>query len=331
MGLATAMIARDLQAGARFLGGLRWWQWLVLVFLFHRCIAQNLTHGQLSLWIGAFALRGCLRLAQRRDVAAGVWLGLACLKLTPLLFLAALPLMGRLRAVASCALTVAVVLVLLPWPLLGTENHLFQLRCFWHAVLEPMLGGGDLAVVNYHAGPSVAGTFDYLLQARPLDKEGRTVNLIDLSDGALRTFKLGWSLLLVSILGTAWWRVRSITTPAAVLLRCSLVLLAMSLLAPLTRVYHLAAVMLPGLMFCTGPRRRDWLWWLTALALAFSMPLRQKNLVGTTLWRALDDYGTLHLALVGICVWLLRNVSSLAADAKEDVKSAPTAVAPPVR
>ena len=39
---------------------------LLCAFLFHRCIAQNLTHGQLSLWIGAFALRGCLRLLQGR-------------------------------------------------------------------------------------------------------------------------------------------------------------------------------------------------------------------------------------------------------------------------
>jgi hypothetical protein len=105
----------------------------------------------------------------------------------------------------------------------------------------------------------------------------------------------------------------------------------MALLSPLTRVYHLAAAMLPGLLFCTGPRRRDWLWWSVALGLAFSMPLRQKNLLGETLWRALDDYGLLHFALVGLCVWLWRNGSWLAHQSAADDGGRSTAAAPPGR
>lgn len=323
MGLATAMIAIDLRQASRLLGGLRWWQWLVLVFLFQRCIAQNLTHGQLSLWIGTFALRGALRLAQGRDVAAGVWLGLACMKLTPVLFLVALPVMGRLRAALSCLVTVAVLVFLLPWPLLGSEQHWFQLDCFYRAVLAPMLGGGgELAVMNYHSGASVAGVFDYLLQARPLDAEGRTINVVQVTDGTLRIVKLCWSAMILAILGMTWLRASKLPGPVATMLRCSVVLLAMSLLAPLTRVYHLAAILLPGLLFCTGPRRRDVLWWLVALGLAFSMPLRQKKLIGETLWRTFDHYGLLHFALVGLCVWLLRNAPSLSRPGS-DVVAAP--------
>jgi hypothetical protein len=69
--------------------------------------------------------------------------------------------------------------------------------------------------------------------------------------------------------------------------------------------------MLPFALFCRGPRRgRDVLWWATALAVLFALTLRQRWLLGETLWRSLDGGGLLHFALVGMLVWLLRESRS---------------------
>src|SRR4030095_4288817 len=96
LGLGTALLLRSLARAMAMLGGLRWWQWLVFGVLFQRCLAQNLTHGQLSLWVGTFVALGVPDLMRGRDLRAGAWLGVAAaLKLTPLLFLLALPLMRR--------------------------------------------------------------------------------------------------------------------------------------------------------------------------------------------------------------------------------------------
>src|SRR4030095_2275082 len=99
------------------------WQWLVFGVLFQRCLAQNLTHGQLSLWVGPFVALGVADLMRGRYLRAGAWLGVAAaLKLTPLLFLLALPLMRRPRAAAMMlAVTLAAVL-LVPWAVLAAAQ-----------------------------------------------------------------------------------------------------------------------------------------------------------------------------------------------------------------
>src|SRR5262249_44088242 len=93
LGVATALLAVDLRTAMRAAGGLSPWRWLAFGVLFQRCVAQNLTHGQLSLWVGVCMLRGVVHLQQGRDGRAGSWLGMAAaLKLTPVAFVLALPL-----------------------------------------------------------------------------------------------------------------------------------------------------------------------------------------------------------------------------------------------
>lgn len=89
--------------------------------------------------------------------------------------------------------------------------------------------------------------------------------------------------------------------------------MTLSLFAPLLRIYHLTAAVVPFALFCTGPRRsavtgrsRDVLWWTTAAILLLAMTLRQKKLLGEALWRALDGGAFLHLGLVLLIVWLAR-------------------------
>jgi hypothetical protein len=94
-------------------------------------------------------------------------------------------------------------------------------------------------------------------------------------------------------------------------MQSSALLLALTFFAPLVRVYHLAAVLVPFALFCRGPRSaRDVLWWCAALATLFAMTLRQKDLLGETLWRSLDIGGLLHFAIVAMLIWLVRDARS---------------------
>lgn len=113
LGLATGMIVDDLRRAVALSHGLRPWQWLLCAVLFQRCVAQNLTHGQLSLWVAACTLRGVRPVLESRDSRAGAWLGIAtALKLTPGLYLLALPAMARWRAAVAMAVALGIAVLL---------------------------------------------------------------------------------------------------------------------------------------------------------------------------------------------------------------------------
>lgn len=312
LGLGSALLLRSLARAIAMIGGLRWWQWLVFGVLFQRCLAQNLTHGQLSLWVGTFVAAGVADLMQKRDLRAGTWLGLAAaLKLTPLLFLLALPLMRRRRAAVMMLAVTLVAVLLVPWPFCGTAEHARHLSCFLRTIAESIGSPTDAPIVQAYGGPSIGGTLDYLLQARAFGKEGHTVNVVDLGETALRCTKLVWAGLLGGLLLLWFWRARAWPDPSRLAMQSSAVMLAIAFFAPLVRVYHLAAAMLPFALFCRGPRRGpDFWWWATALSVLFALTLRNRRLLGDTLWRSLDGGGLLHFALVGMLVWLLRESRS---------------------
>lgn len=306
LGFATKVLLGDLVAIMRAFGGLRPLQWLTFGVLFQRCIAQNLTHGQLSLWIGVLLMRGTRQLLEGREWRAGAVIGLAGAgKLTPLAYLVALPCMRRWRTALALAGTAAVVVALLPWPFLGAE-HWRYLHDFYRAMLAPLFDRGGQFLVTRHHGPSIAGTFDYLLQPLPLDDQGRVIALLAVDDATLRLVKLGWSAVLAGLCGAGFLRAARLDEAMRLAVQSSLVMLAMAFFSPYTTTYHLVGALLPGALFCRGPARRDWLWWAAALLLLLSMTLRQKKLIGETLWRAFDDYNMLHVGLVLLLVWLVR-------------------------
>lgn len=308
LGLGTALLLRATAQATAALGGLRAWQWLVFALLFQRCIAQNLTHGQLSLWVGTCVALGVVHLLRGNDRRAGAWLGVAAaLKLTPLLFLPALPLMRRPRAALAMLTTIAIAVLLVPWPFVGTSEHLRHLGDFWRTITESLTAPEQAAIVRARAGPSIAGTLDYLLQPRAVDRQGHRVNVLDVAPATLALVKALWSLLLAVLLALWFWRARRHPPGARLVMQASAVMLAAVFFAPLVRVYHLAAALLPFALFCQGPRaRNDLLWWLAAAGVLFAMTLRQKDLLGEHLWRVLDAGGLLHFALVAMLCWLVR-------------------------
>ncbi|HEB53879.1 MAG TPA: DUF2029 domain-containing protein [bacterium] len=308
LGVATALLVKALADAVRPIGGLTAWQWAVFGFLFQRTIAQNLSHGQLSLWVGTLVAMGIAALVNGRDLVAGIWLGLAtALKVTPGLFLPALLLMARPRAAGSMAATVALAVGLATAPFCGWSEHVRHLEDFVDAALAAVRSPDDAAITAGRTGPSIAGTVDYLLQPRPADREGHTVNLLDVDDDTLRVARGVWSTLLGALL-LAWFvRARRPDGPRRLLEQSAVVTMAITFFSPLVRTYHLAAMLAAAVLFCRGPRsRRDWLWFATASTLAFAMTLRQRNLIGVPAWRYLGLGGALHFALVAMTVWLAR-------------------------
>lgn len=304
LGLATTWIARSLLICSRETMRLAWWQWLVFAALFQRCVAQNLTHGQMSLFVAAFVAAGVADLVRGRDLRAGTWLGLAAaLKITPLLFLVALPPMRRPRAAAAMAAALVLAVLVAPWPVVGTAEHLRHLKDFQRAAVGIVTDAGSSSLTQQQSA-SIAGTLPFLLQARPVNADGDTVNLLDVGDGTLRAVQIAWSTAIGGLL-LAWFAAARWRADAERLLQqCGAALLAMSLFSPLLRVYHLAAALPALALFCRGPaHRRDGLWHATAIALLLAMTLRQKRLLGESLWRWFDAGGLLHFALVGLIVW----------------------------
>ena len=307
LGATTAWLLRSLAAFAAATGGLAWWQWLAFGVLFQRCLAQNLTHGQLSLAVGAFVAAGTAALVRGRGVRAGIWLGCAAaLKVTPLLFLLALPFMRAWRAAAAMAAAFVLAVFVLPWPLFGTQLHSERLLDFWHTATASVTAPETSAIVRGAAGPSIHGALDYLLQPRPLDTEGHTVNVLAVGEATLRAVKLVWTVALGALFAVWFLRARSLPDERRLAAQAAAVALAACLFAPLLRTYHLAAAMVPFVAFCRGPRRRDVLWWVAAAVLLFTLTLRQKNLLGEAAWRALDGGAALHVGLVLVAAWSAR-------------------------
>ncbi|MBZ0153135.1 MAG: hypothetical protein K8J09_16550, partial [Planctomycetes bacterium] len=186
------------------------------------------------------------------------------------------PLMRRGAASLVMAATIVVVVLLLPWPVLGTDEHLRHLAEFGRAAFASVADPDRAAIVQSYAGPSVKGAFDYLLQPRPLD-QGRTVNLFVVGDHTLLVVKLVWSLGLLGLLAAWFWRARRLPSAPRLVEQAAVVAMAFSFFAPL------------------------------------ALTLRQKKLLGETLWRGFDGGALLHLAMVGCCLWSCRRVRRAAA------------------
>lgn len=308
LGIAAAWLLAGLDRLGRCTAAApRWWRWLLLLLLFGRTITSNTTNAQLSLWIGALVVHGLLGLVEERPGRAGLALGTAAaLKLTPLLFLVALPLMGRWRATATMAGTVLGLVLVVPWPVLGTQEHVRHLGDFHRAMIAPAVLG-DATSTAFELGPSasVRGTLGYLLQDRVRDDAGRRFFLADLDDTTLRWIVIAWSTVLGSLCVAGFLRARRAATPRRLALQGALVMLAAALLSPLSRTYHLVGILWPAWILCReGPRGRDPLWWTTAAAWALATTLRQKDLLGRELWWHLEHTGLPHLALVGLLAWV---------------------------
>jgi hypothetical protein len=306
LGVATALVLRLTALAIHPFGGLSLWRWVLFGVLFQRCIAQNLTHGQMSLWVAALMIHGVVLLQVRRDWTAGLLLGAsAALKLTPLLFVPILLLAARPRAAVSTTCTFLALVYLLPVPFLGLGEHLRVLQDFHRTTFAPLLSDRPLASMFTAPSHSIQGTLPYLLQPLPLNEQGYTANLLSLSPETVRAVKQCWSAGIALVLAAWVWVARRLPSPLRMAHAAAATMMAIAFFSPLTRVYHLAGALLPFALFCRGPRRLwDPAWWTIAVCALISLSLRQRKWIGEDLWRAIEAYGVLHFTMVAMCVWL---------------------------
>jgi hypothetical protein len=306
LGVATALVLRLTAIAVHPFGGLSLWRWVLFGVLYQRCIAQNLTHGQMSLWVAALMIHGAVLLQVRRDWTAGLLLGAAAaLKLTPLLFVPVLLLAARPRAALTAFAAFLALVYLVPVPFLGLEEHVRVLRDFHRTTFAPLLADEPMALVFTAPSHSIQGTIPYLLQPLPMDEEGYTANLLSLSPETVRIVKLCWSAGIGLVLAAWVWAGRRLPSPLRMVHIAAATMMAIAFFSPLTRVYHLAGALLPFALFCRGPRRLfDPIWWAIAFCSLISLSLRQRKWIGEDLWRAIETHGVLHFTMVAMCLWL---------------------------
>jgi glycosyl transferase family 87 len=284
-GLALVWLAREL---LRIFGTVTWQSVLVFVLLFGRCFSNNFGNGQFALWGGALVAFAIRALLERRAMAPGLALAAAtALKLTPLLFVPSLPFLRRARAALSMACWLVLLVLVVPWPLLGTELNFATLAAFRDAMLAPLVHGGGQSTIWNTYGLSISGATDHLL-----------------APAIARPVKIVWSLVVLAIAFAGWLRSRAFAERERVLLGACLVVLLMALFSPHTKPYHFLLSIVPAFWFCAhGPRGLRALWYATALCWLVAFPLRQRALLGETLWRAIDELPVAHLGVVLLLCW----------------------------
>ena len=334
--LATLLCAGSTVSMARDLGrisGLCGWvvrpvHVLLFVALFGRCFSNNFTNGQFSIVVGALLTHSVHAVLVRSPLRAGLALGCAAaMKVTPALVIVALPLLGQLGAASVAALVAGTLVLVLPWPVVGFTQHADWLLGFWDLATGSLGGsaGGESMQVNLQQArsASVLGTLDHVLRA-PEPTAGHPAGFywVDLGSSARRVAIAVWSLALIaiSVVGCRSARSCGDSDADAVARRplgihLAILLLLTSLLSPQAKPYHFLHHAWSAWLFVVLWSRAGWPgwrwprgswvgWWVVAAMFALAMPLRQKSMLGVSLWRALDECGLLHLALVGQLVLL---------------------------
>jgi len=309
-GFAAVILVSSLERIGRAQIKIQWWHWLLFAVIFGRAIDQNLTHGQLSLWVSALMTRAVVDLIDRRESRAGLLLGVAAaMKLTPLLYLVALPFMRRWRAALWMASAIVLLVFVLPWPFLGSEAHFRHLADFRAAMLDPLFdhsaGQPEIWSVGEH---NIRGTVSTLLMDVKHPEGLPMPTIVALPPATVAAVVVIYSALIALLLACGFWRFRRGPPAWTIAWQASLVMLAITFFAPLTRVYHLAGVTLPVMLFVLhGPGRgaRRWTFVAICAGLLITMPLRQRALLGEPLWHWLHFSGVLHFSLVGVLVWIV--------------------------
>jgi hypothetical protein len=270
--LAAALLWFYLKVGMTLLA-LRWifglvadsgrpfppWAQALTVLLSLGPVLGDLQHGNVNLFI-LFLVVAALRAYQsRRDVLAGVVLGLAvACKVTPALFVPYLLWKRAGRALAGCALGLLLFLWpgLLPALALGWDNNQRQLASWYRDMVYPFLVEGK--VTSEHNNQSLPGlvarlaTHSPSFSAYPNNQYTpvRYDNLLDLTPGQARALVKG-SMALFALLVVCTCRTPTDTRQSWRLgAEFSLVVLGMLLFSERTWKHHCVTLVLPFAVVC---------------------------------------------------------------------------------
>ena len=167
--LAAAMLWFYLKVGMTLLA-LRWvfrlverhdrpfppWAKLLATLLGLRPIMGDLSHGNVNLFILFLVVAALYAFHRGRDVSAGVVMALAiCCKVTPALFVPYFAWKRAWRALAGCALGLALFLGVVPGVVLGSERNARDLASWFEAMVIPYVRDG--VVTSKHNNQSLPG------------------------------------------------------------------------------------------------------------------------------------------------------------------------------
>jgi alpha-1,2-mannosyltransferase len=258
-----------------------------------RFVQDNLDHQQVDLVIGAIVVGGCIAWQRGQDwLAATAWGLAAAMKGPPLLFAIYLLWRGRWSA-AMWMITLAIGVNLLP-DLVHRAPQGLWLSQWYVEMIKPM---GEIGV--WHSDPqfnqSIAGA-------------ARRIPGVFFSPAALKRLVYGIEAALVAV--TAFFirpPLRLKIDPFRAAIECSMVILLMLLLSPMSSKPHFCVLLLPG--FCLARlavEKRNRAAMISIITCLILSDVLDRNLMGS---RSIGDaalaYGSVMWAAIALWVGCL--------------------------
>jgi hypothetical protein len=249
------------------------WARLLAVSLALKPILDDLSHGNVNLFI-LFLCMGCLAAYRLRlDLLAGVTLALAiACKVTPALFLPYFLWKRAWRVLAGCAVGLLLFLYpgLVPAARLGMDANLQQLRSWYGVMVRPFVSEGK--VTSEHINQSLPGALfrlathspSFVIFVNDIETPARYDNLLSLPPEAIKVAVKGCLLLFAALIVLTCRSPRRDGWEAGA--EYSLIFLGMLLFSERTWKHHAVTLALP---FAALAYRMAWmptLWARAAVA-----------------------------------------------------------------
>jgi hypothetical protein len=287
-----------------------WWGKVLTVVLSLRPIAGDLVHGNVNLFILFLVVATIFAFCRKRDVLAGVVLGLAiACKVTPALLVPYFLWKRAWKALAGTVLGLVLFVWLVPGTILGFAENQQYLESWYKRMVEPFAEG---KVTSEAVNQSLPGLMSRMLTHKPstityVDNVFTPVeyhNVLDLSEKTAQrilTACMGLFALLVM------WRCRTPTADRQswqLLAEFGVVVLGMLLFSERTWKHHCVTLLVPFAVLAyaasalRGPAWRRW-YLLGTLAAAFGLMM----LTSTGLTEGHDRFGDLA-QIYGAYIWV---------------------------
>jgi hypothetical protein len=272
-----------------------------------RLADSNLGNGQVNAFTLAMLLAGLSALRERRDIAAGAWVGAAtAAKILPGIAIAYFALRGQWRAAISGALFAIALALIPPALVLGVQPSGRALVRWWDVVVRPYQAGGEelFQAREYAPGQSLSAAGYRLLAKTPATSrgvEGPTANAFDFEP--MTAYRIVLAIAAAHAIAWAWtvWRRRADLNSHQFGSEAALTLALALVLGPLVHKAHMlwllpayAVVWSGRVVLPRGPRiARRVLIGLSIALIAFTAPA----IVGRAAATGLLSHNSIFLGL----------------------------------
>lgn len=282
---------------------------LVGVVLAWRFISNDLSQGNVNLFVLAAVLCACSLLTRGRDMLAGAMVGLAvCVKLTPALLIVYFLYKGWWRTVVGATAAAALGLLVLPGLWMGGHENTQALASWHRHVVLSFVQQGE--VYSIHINQSLTAILKRLLSDTIAIEPDKTITLSNWSWPAIDHLRRIIGAVLVAGVGYACrGRFDPRRQPLALLCEVGLVLIVMLLLSGYSWKAHFATLLVGYAVLAA--------WWLdrsragrgavgAAIAASFALCTLTSDLIGPRGADYAEAYGLIALGAIAAGVGLIR-------------------------